>query len=87
MLALADELPALPPSERARLLRDSVCAAVDELRASGRSSARAVQILRELATDAGIAANNEDVMNDFATWCTDRYYAPTNLERRPKGRP
>ena len=81
MNAVAKELPALSPRDRSLLLRDFVCATVDELRENGRSSARIVTVLRDLAQEAGIEPEDEAVMSDLAAWCVQRYYAPASRTR------
>ena len=76
---VAREVRHLSERDRALVLRDAVCAAVDELRASGRTSERVVSLVRRMAVDAGI----DEVMDlaaieQIAAWCVQRYYAPGN---------
>jgi hypothetical protein len=86
MVAIGADLRALSPRDRALVLRDLACAAVDELRAEGRNSAQIVSQLRLLAMDAGILPNNTDVMDEIESWCVQRYYGPGSRERPPETR-
>jgi hypothetical protein len=72
----AAELPFLGDRDRAFVLRDAVCAAVDELRAAGRTSERVVFLIKWLAAEAGLDATQHiEAIEQIAGWCVQRYYA------------
>jgi hypothetical protein len=66
------------------LLRDSVCAAVDELRLTGRASKHVVMLIRCLATEAGMhTADARGAIDEIEAWCIQRFYAPQRYVAEP----
>ena len=77
LVTVADEAPFLSNQDRARLLRDAVCAAVDELRAGGRTSEHVVFLVKRMAAEAGIEDGRcREVIEQLTAWCVQRFYAP-----------
>ena len=92
LASAARELPYLSDYDRAVLLRDAVCAAVDEL-GTNRTSERVVFLIKQLAAEAGIEEpRDQDVVGQLTAWCVQRYYgsrprrsSPSDDDLRPGG--
>jgi hypothetical protein len=77
LVTVAREVPFLSSHDRALLLRDAVCAAVDELRVGGRTSERVVFLVKMIAAEAGIdEERHREVIEQLTAWCVQRFYAP-----------
>lgn len=76
-VAVASENRFFSDTERSWMLRDPVCAAVIELRATGRSSAEIVLLVKLIATQAGFdARRDQKSIEQIGAWCVQRYFAP-----------
>ncbi len=70
------ELHNISGRDRTLLLRDAVGAAVDELRATGRTCERIVRVVRCLMTEAGVVtAHVPEAIDEIEAWCVQRFYA------------
>lgn len=74
LTCVAPEISHLSDRDRALVLRDAVCTAVDELRASGRTSARIVALIKSMAVSAGMDdLRDAAAIEHIAAWCVKRY--------------
>ena len=80
LVELKDGPGALKESERSQL-RDSVCAAVDELKGRGWPAERIIVRLKTLADEVGFLHGRTDeergreaVVAELVRWCIDQYY-------------
>ena len=75
LTSVAPEISHLSDRDRALVLRDEVCTAVDELRATGRTSAGIVALIKSMAVSAGMDdVRDADAIEHIAAWCVKRYY-------------
>jgi hypothetical protein len=77
MLAVAPQIAQLSGRDQALVLRDLVCRAVDELRASGRTFTRVSRLVTRLAAEAGLDEVRDRLAREqLVAWCAQRYYGP-----------
>ena len=75
MADVAPELALLSARDRGLLLRDLVCAAVEELRRAGRSFDRVTRLITRLAVAAGLDdVRDREVLEQVVAWCGQRFY-------------
>lgn len=76
LVDVAPHISTLPASERASLLKSTVCAAVDDLKALGLSSARVEAVVLSLVNDVWRTSADQESVADIRTWCIQRYFEP-----------
>lgn len=62
------------------LLRERLCAAVEEMRLAGISRDQAVVVVKGVATDSGLHWTSIELIERLASWCAEHYAAS-----RPEG--
>ena len=58
------------------MLRGRVCAAVDEMRATGSLPERVIVVVKGMATDSGLRWSDGEMFERLVGWCVERYYEP-----------
>jgi hypothetical protein len=72
-LALVRPRAASLTDEDLALLRDRLCAALDQMRAEGTSPKQAVIIVKGLAAVTGLQWISIELVDQLASWCAERY--------------
>ncbi len=75
LCAVAPRIATFSRWERAKALRQTTLAAVDELKSRGLSAERVHAVVQGLASDAGIDPLADEALDDLTAWCIQRYFA------------
>lgn len=67
------------------LLRGRVCAAVDEMKASGVLPERIVVAVKTVASNAGSPWRNNPLYEELVRWCVERYFGARDSTIGPDG--
>jgi hypothetical protein len=56
-------------------LHEKVCAAVDEMKASGMTPERVLIAVKTIAREAGVSRSGTRLVDALVVWCIEHYYA------------
>jgi hypothetical protein len=79
LLDMASRASPLEPSE-GNVLRERVCAVVDEMKAAGQPPERIVVAIKRIGQEAGLGGFDDRLAQRLIRWCLERYYGPAASE-------